>query len=173
MPWNAPLAIENSKYLSRDRMAKFAFRLQIFLLRTIRELLRLRMNRAKSVGMRTINGSIRRKGCSIGLCLVATLLQGCISPTQYARPGTDAAQLTSDTHACAQWDPVAKGIVLGIGNGAMAGAAVATDGASDRDAAAVAAVIGLVYGLVTGAVFAQEEVRDYDRCMQAKGYHAV
>jgi hypothetical protein len=120
---------------------------------------------------------IGRKTRAIGLCLLAafppSLLQGCISPAQYTRPGTNEAQITADTHACAQWAPVVKGAVMGAGYGALAGAAVSTRGAKDRDAAVVALVIGILSGVSAGAVFATEKARAYDRCMLAKGYHAV
>ncbi|HVZ02970.1 MAG TPA: hypothetical protein VHA35_25895 [Dongiaceae bacterium] len=127
--------------------------------------------------MRTTCGGIRRISCAAGLCLVvalpAPLLQGCISPTNYARPGTDQAQVKADIDACTQWRPVMAGVVFGVGEGAIAGAAVAANGAKDRNAAIVAAVIGVLYGLIMGRLSAEHDVKNYDRCMVAKGYHPV
>lgn len=108
-------------------------------------------------------------------CLSATLaLQGCISPTKFARPYTDEAQLSADTRDCAQWEPVAKGVVVGVGEGAMAGVVVAkSSGGNDKGAAAVAAFIALIYGIGMGAMIAQDDVKNYDSCMAARGYHPV
>jgi hypothetical protein len=122
--------------------------------------------------MRTTSGSIRRAACIAALCL-AVGLQGCISPTQYARPDTNEAQLTADTHDCTQWDPAVKGVVTGVGYGAMTGIAASASGVRDRDAAIVALLIGVIYGMAFGAIAAQEDVKYYDRCMLAKGYHAT
>jgi len=127
--------------------------------------------------MLTTWGGNRRKACVAGLCfavaLPAPLLQGCISPARFARPGTDEAQLTADKHDCATWAPVVKGVVIGAGYGAIAGGAVSANGATDRNAAIVAAVIGIFYGVAIGALSARENVKDYDRCMLGKGYHAI
>jgi len=127
--------------------------------------------------MRTAWGGIRRIPMVTGLCLTlalpAPLLGGCIGPTQFARPGTDQAQLAADKHDCAQWAPAVKGAVVGVGYGAMAGAAVSVNGASDRNAAIVASFVALLYGVATGTIIAGQEVRNYDRCMEARGYRPV
>jgi hypothetical protein len=122
--------------------------------------------------MRTTWRGIRRIAWGAGLS-VAVGLQGCISPTNYARPETDEAQVTADVHDCAQWKPVVHGAVIGAGYGALAGVAVAKNGATDRNAAIVASVIALLYSIAWGVVYAEQDVRNYDRCMAAKGYHPV
>ena len=119
--------------------------------------------------MRTTSGRIGRALIVGGLCLALTL-QGCISPTHYARPDTDSQQVEADTHECAQPGPVIAGIVAGGALGAVAGAGTKATGSSTGAAVLIGLLIAGAYGL-TAAIMSRGDVAEYDRCMQAKGYH--
>jgi len=121
--------------------------------------------------MRTTCGGIDRIPIVSGLCL-ALALQGCISNTNYARPGADSAQLETDQHDCAQPGPVVAGVIAGGALGAVAGAGTKATGSSTGVAVLIGLLIAGAYGL-TAAIISSGDVAEYDRCMQAKGYRPI
>src|SRR3569833_2387657 len=116
--------------------------------------------------MRTTLGSIRRLSCIVALCLTL-VLEGCISPTEYARPGTGPEQLESDTHDCAVVSPAVAGVHAGGAFGALAGGEASATGSSNGAAVAIGLLIGVTFGVIAG-LMTTPDVAEYDRCMQAK-----
>ena len=121
--------------------------------------------------MNTTRSGIYHKASLAGLSL-AIALQGCVSTTQFARPGADAQQVEADKRACAQAGPVVAGMIGGGAMGAVAGAGASATGENDGVAVALGLLVGLAAGLTT-AILADDNGADYDRCMEGKGYHAI
>jgi hypothetical protein len=125
----------------------------------------------RNADMHTTWGSIRRIPFVTTLCL-ALLSAGCISPTEYARPGADTQQLKADARDCAVASPAVTGVLVGGGFGALAGGGLSATGSDAGAAVAVGLLIAATFGIIAG-LMTSPDVAEYDRCMQAKGYHAV
>jgi hypothetical protein len=121
--------------------------------------------------MRTTSGRTHGKLLCFGLgaCL---LLQGCVSGTEFARPGTDARQQKADESACVNYSPAVTGVVGGGALGALAGAGIAATGGGTGPAVLVGLLIAGAFG-AAAAIIEDGEGEVYDRCMEAKGYHPV
>jgi hypothetical protein len=125
----------------------------------------------RSAKMHTTWGSIRRTA-SVGILCLALVSEGCISPTEYARPGADSQQLKADTRGCAVASPVVAGVLTGGAFGALAGGGLSATGSDAGAAVAVGLLVAAAFGVVAG-LMTSPDVVEYDRCMQAKGYHPV
>jgi H+/gluconate symporter-like permease len=111
------------------------------------------------------------RAAALSLVLVLPAVQGCTTTTDFARPGTDAAQIEADSSSCAEVGTVVVSGVATAGFGALFAGYASSQGAS-RDGAIAFGILGALYGL-TAALVATQPGRDHDHCMQRKGYHPV